>query len=103
MKSTDLLRIEHKLDALLFYLREMTHQPPRTMPKPIPGMGGMTDGTCPITNSSIHYFIDVATGDVRRKDGLDVGLVEAPLPTLNTHENKSVMLGGDIGGSVEND
>ena len=96
MKSTDLLRIEHKLDALLFYLRDLTSQPPRMMPRPIPGMGGMTDGVCPITGSSIYYYIDVTTGDVRRKDALTTGLVESPLPKVSDFESKSVMLGGDL-------
>lgn len=93
MKSTDLVRIEHKLDAILFYLRDLAHTPPRPMPRPIPGMAGMTDGVCPITGSPIYYHIDVETGEIRRKDGLTTGLVEAPLPKLPAEgASKSVML-----------
>ena len=103
MKSTDVIRLEHKLDAILFYLKELTGKPARPMPQPIPGMSGMSDGVCPITGSPITYHIDVTTGDVRRSDALAVRLVEAPLPKLPAVDNKSVMLSSILDGGGGDD
>lgn len=81
MNSEDILRIEHKLDAILWYLRELTGIPAKEMPKPIFGSSGKTDGVCPITDTDIYYNMDVH-GKVRRQDGLNSGTQSInPLPT----------------------
>lgn len=81
MNSEDVLRIEHKLDAILWYLREITGIPPKDMPRPLLGLSGKTDGTCPITNTDIYYNMDIH-GKVRRQDGLSSGTQSInPLPT----------------------
>ena len=89
-----LLRIEHKLDAILFYMRGMTGMPPAQMPKPIPGMRGMTSSKCPITDTHIYILIDPVTGKASRKDGLSTGIVETSgFPERPTFASKSVILG----------
>ena len=87
-------RIEHKLDVLITYLKALTGDMPEDMPKQIPGMGGMTTGTCPITNTPIYIRIDPRSGDVRRTDGLKTGLVEVHVnPETNSFVSNSVVLG----------
>lgn len=81
MNSEDLLRIEHKLDALLWYMKEITGIPPKSMPKPLYGASGKTDGVCPITDTDIYYNVD-SSGRIKRTDGLSSGtFVINPLPT----------------------
>ena len=72
--SEEILRIEHKLDVLINYLHGMTNVAPADMPKLIPGAGGITNGTCPITKSVISYSIDPETGDSKRTDALSSGM-----------------------------
>lgn len=80
MNNEDVLRIEHKLDAILWYLKEITGIPPKDMPKPILGLSGKTDGVCPITNTDIYYSSDV-NGKIKRVDGLTSGTLNlVPLP-----------------------
>lgn len=75
------LRIEHKLDVIIAYLHGMTNVPPQDIPKPIPGMGGVTDGRCPITGTTIKYSIIPETGAVVRQDGLLNGVPSSlPVP-----------------------
>jgi len=94
IKGEEIIRIEHKLDAILWYLKTMTGVPPIDMPKPIPGMNGMTDGKCPITNTSIYLTIDPSTGKPSRKDGLSSGLVETTLfPEPPPFKSTSAVLG----------
>jgi hypothetical protein len=89
-----LLRIEHKLDALLLYMRGMTGMPPAQMPKPILGMGGLTGSKCPITDTDIYVIIDPITGKASRKDGLSTGIIETSVfPEQPTFASKSVILG----------
>ena len=76
VRGEDILRIEHKLDAIIFYLAEMTGTPPRKMPNKIPGLSTLTGGKCPITGTDIHYILDVKTGQPRRKDGMHSGVLE---------------------------
>ena len=94
IKGEELIRIEHKLDAILTYLGAMTDMPPIQMPKPIPGLGGLTDGKCPITGTGIHLTVDPASGKPMRKDGLRSGLVETSLfPEPPSFSSTSVVLG----------
>ena len=72
--SEEILRIEHKLDVIINYLHGMTNVPPADMPKLLPGGGGLTNGTCPITGTAIRYSIDPETGDSKRVDGLSSGM-----------------------------
>tara|TARA_Y100000592_G_scaffold97315_1_gene167780 strand:+ start:4614 stop:4922 length:309 start_codon:yes stop_codon:yes gene_type:complete len=72
--SEEILRIEHKLDVIINYLHGMTNVPPADMPKLLPGGGGLTNGTCPITGSVIRYNIDPETGDSKRTDALSSGM-----------------------------
>lgn len=74
MNSETMLRIEHKLDVLINYLHGMTNVPPADIPQPMPGRGGITDGTCPITGTPIVYQVDPVSGQVVRTDGLDSGM-----------------------------
>jgi len=74
-KGEDFVRLEHKLDAILFYLKHLTGEQPKQMPKVIPGLSGMTDGICPITESPIYFKIDAKSGKVVREDGLSTGIV----------------------------
>lgn len=93
-KGEEFLRIEHKLDAILTYLSAMTDMPPIQMPKPIHGLGGMTDSKCPITHTPIYMTLDPATGKPMRKDGLQSGLVETSLfPEPPSFSSTSVVLG----------
>lgn len=73
----EFIRLEHKLDAILVYLMQLTGERPLPMPSIVPGLGGMTNGKCPITGSSIHLKIDPKTGKAVREDALTSGLVEA--------------------------
>lgn len=94
IKGEDIIRVEHKLDAILWYLRTMTGVPPVNMPKTIPGMSGMTDGKCPITDTPIYLTIDPATGKPSRRDGLSSGLVETTLfPEPPSFKSNSAVLG----------
>jgi hypothetical protein len=81
MTEEALLRIEHKLDVLIAYLHGMTNVPPQDIPKPLPGLGGETDGRCPITGTKIHYQYSPQTGAVARVDGLLTGIPKSlPVP-----------------------
>jgi len=94
IKGEELIRIEHKLDAILTYLAAMTDMPPVQMPTPIPGLGGLTDSKCPITGTGIYLMMDPATGKPMRKDGLRSGLVETTLfPDPPSFSSNSVLLG----------
>lgn len=96
MKGEDILRIEHKLDVLIWYMRELTGIPPKQMPRQIHGMGGMTDGKDPVTDTPIYYNVDVLSGTVTRKDGLNSGVVASgPISQPQIKEYVSV-LRGDI-------
>jgi hypothetical protein len=76
-----LLRVEHKLDVLIDYLHGMTNVPPRDIPKPVRGGGGVSDGKCPITGSQIRYEVDTESGAVYRDDNLLRGIHSAmPVP-----------------------
>ena len=100
LSSETVLRIEHKLDVIIAYLSGQVapHSLPRDMPKLIPGMGGMTDGVCPITQTPIHYLIDPRSGDVKRSDGLSSGMVDTkPIAPAVMPESKSVILTGNFG------
>lgn len=74
MRGEDLIRIEHKLDAVLWYLRNLTGEMPVQLSPPLPGLDGTTANTCPITNTAVKLQIDPKTGDVVRKDGLSSGV-----------------------------
>jgi len=94
IKGEELIRIEHKLDAILTYLAAITDMPPIQMPKTIIGLGGLTDGKCPITGTSIYLTIDPDSGKPMRKDGLRSGLVETTLfPDPPAFSSTSVVLG----------
>lgn len=94
INGEELIRIEHKLDAILTYLGAMTDMPPIQMPKPIPGLGGLTDSKCPITGTDIYLTIDPTTGKPVRKDGLRTGLVGVSLfPDPPAYRSSSVVLG----------
>ena len=81
MTNEALLRIEHKLDVIVSYLHGMTNVPPGDIPQPLPGMGGVTNGKCPITGTSIRYDFDQQTGGVIRSDGLLRGVPSSlPIP-----------------------
>lgn len=89
MTEEALLRIEHKLDVIISYLHGMTDVPPQEMPKPIPGMGGVTDGRCPITGTPIRYGFDQQTGGVIRTDGLLEGVPKSlPIPDPPAWESR---------------
>ena len=94
IKGEDILRIEHKLDAVIAYLKAMTGEAPLPMPKKVPGLSTMTNGVCPITDTPIHYTIDVSTGQPRRKDGLHSGMTETgPISSASSFKSNSVMMG----------
>ena len=94
ISGEELLRIEHKLDAILIYMRGMTGISPAQMPKPIPGMRGMTGSKCPITDTNIYLYVDPVTGKASRRDGLSTGIVEtSAFPEQPTFTSKSVVLG----------
>ncbi|MEC8306973.1 MAG: hypothetical protein VXZ72_03905, partial [Chlamydiota bacterium] len=76
-KGEDFVRLEHKLDAILVYLKRLTGEPPSPMPKMVPGLGGMTDGSCPITGSPIYFKVDPKSGKVIREDALTTGVVDS--------------------------
>jgi hypothetical protein len=81
MTEEALLRIEHKLDVIISYLHGMTNVPPQDIPKPLPGMGGETDGRCPITGTKISYNFVPETGALVRTDGLLNGVPKSlPVP-----------------------
>lgn len=81
MTEEALLRIEHKLDVIISYLHGMTNVPPQDIPKPLPGMGGETDGRCPITGTTISYNFIPETGALVRTDGLLNGIPKSlPVP-----------------------
>lgn len=81
MTEEALLRIEHKLDVIISYLHGMTSVPPQDIPKPLPGMGGETDGRCPITGTKISYNFVPETGVLVRSDGLLRGIPKSmPVP-----------------------
>jgi hypothetical protein len=97
------IRIEHKLDAILVYLKRLTGESPITLEKPIHGLNGLTNGKCPITDTNIHLRLDPKTGLVSREDGLSSGIVEGQLPAMpdNSMKFKGIMskdlFGGDDG------
>jgi hypothetical protein len=98
MKGEDLIRIEHKLDALLWYMQELTGIPPKDIPRQIPGAGGMTNGVCPITRTPIYYHVDVNSGSVVRKDGLTSGVVSSSPISMPEVKGYSVtILNGGLG------
>ena len=74
------VRIEHKLDAILYYLKRLTGDEPIPLSKPIPGLNGLTNGICPITQTQIHLKLDPKLGVVVREDGLSTGLIECKIP-----------------------
>jgi len=74
MRGEDLIRIEHKLDALLWYMRKLTGEMPVPLSPPIPGLDGRTNNTCPITDTVVRLQIDPKSGDVVRRDGLSSGV-----------------------------
>lgn len=81
MTEDALLRMEHKLDVIISYLHGMTNVPPQDIPKPIPGLGGETDGQCPITGTKIRYNFVPETGILVRSDGLLNGVPKSlPVP-----------------------
>jgi hypothetical protein len=92
INGEDVLRIEHKLDAILWYLKEMTGVPPRDMPKQIPGLGGLTNGKCPITNTDIYYLLDVNTGKVSRFDGLKSGVTSGSAVKMPDNKPNNTIL-----------
>jgi hypothetical protein len=99
VSGEDLLRIEHKLDVLIQYMCGVNAvgNPAPDMPKLIPGMGGMTDGVCPITRSAIHYHVDPRSGNVRRTDGLKSGMTDtSPYTGIPDTASTSVMLTGNF-------
>jgi hypothetical protein len=75
MRGEDIIRIEHKLDALLWYMRKLTGEMPTQLQQPLPGMGGMTGNRCPITDTPVYLTVDPKTGDIVRKDGLSSGVI----------------------------
>lgn len=90
MIEESLLRMEHKLDVIISYLHGMTNVPPSALPRPVLGMGGLTDGKCPITGTAIRYAFDQTTGGVVRKDGLLDGISSAlPVPEPPTWDTRS--------------
>ena len=98
------IRIEHKLDAILFYLKRLTGEDPIPLEKPIRGLSGLTNGWCPITKTPIYLSIDPKTGKVKRSDGLSTGLVEGSMPTLpdTSLGANSLMLKDTLGGNDDN-
>lgn len=106
IRGEDLLRIEHKLDVLIQYLtgENISGSPAPDMPKMIPGMGGMTNGVCPITKTAIYYHLDPKSGQVKRSDGLTSGVVEtSPYTGTPNTASKSVMLTGGFTGDNSDD
>ncbi len=95
------IRIEHKLDAILTYLKRLTGEDPIQLEKPIHGLNGLTNAKCPITGSSIYIRLDPKTGLATRADGLTTGLVEGQIPTLpdNSMKFKGIMSKDLLGGS----
>ena len=73
-------RIEHKLDAILTYLKNLTGEDPIPLHKPMHGLNGLTNNVCPVTNTPVYLTLDPKTGDVVRSDGLSTGLVKSPIP-----------------------
>lgn len=101
MTGEDLIRIEHKLDAILWILRETTGITPRSLPQRIPGMGGITTGVCPITLSPIEYHADAKTGRVYRRDALRVDIVDiGRIPDPPVMENTATLLSKLTGGEM---
>lgn len=101
MTGEELIRIEHKLDAILWMLREELGRAPRPLPQRIPGMGGITTGVCPITLSPISYHADAKTGRIYRTDALKVDLVDiGRIPDPPALENAAVMLSKLTGGEM---
>jgi hypothetical protein len=95
----DILRIEHKLDVIIQYLCGLNIKgaPAPDMPKLIPGMGGMTDGKCPITLTPIHYHVDPISGLAKRSDGLKSGMTDtSPYKGVPSTSSTSVMLTGNF-------
>jgi len=94
------IRLEHKLDAILMYLKHLTGEEPIPLERPIHGLNGLTNGRCPITGTPIHLRLDPRTGLVSREDGLSSGLIEGQLPGLpdNTMKFKGIMSRGTAGG-----
>ena len=100
LNGETIVRIEHKLDAILFYLRNLTGEMPIALEKPIPGLNGLTNGKCPITNTDIYLRLDAKEGKIIREDGLRTGLIEGGLPAqLDTSLSYSPFVLGGSGGS----
>ena len=101
--SEENIRIEHKLDAILFYLKRLTGEDPIPLEKPIPGLNGLTNNICPITNTPVYLNIDAKTGKVKRSDGLSSGLVEGSIPLIpNTSlGSNSILLRDTLGDTDE--
>ena len=97
------IRLEHKLDCILWYLKRLTGEDPPQLERPIPGLNGLTNGICPITNTSVYLRVDPKSGLVHREDGLTSGLVEGAIPALpdNPSKFKGIMLSDTLGGSDE--
>jgi len=101
MTGEELIRIEHKLDVIIWLLREAYGGTPRALPQRIPGMGGITTGVCPITLSPIEYHADAKTGRIYRRDALRVDLVDiGRIPDPPMVDNMAVMLSKLTGGEV---
>jgi len=104
VKGEDLLRIEHKLDVIIQYLCGLNAvgSPAPDMPKMIPGMGGMTDGKCPITLTPIHYHVDPISGGAKRVDGLKSGMTDtSPFTGVPNTSSSSVLLTGNFTESAD--
>ena len=99
----EFIRLEHKLDAILTYLKRLTGEEPIKLERPIPGLGGLTNNMCPITNSPIYINIDPTTGKVKRTDSLSTGLVEGSIPAVPDTRlgSSSLMLKDTMGDTDE--
>jgi hypothetical protein len=97
------VRLEHKLDILIWYLKRLTGEDPLPLERPIPGLNGLTNGVCPITNTSIYLRVNPKSGLVHREDGLATGLVEGAMPPLpdSPSKFKGIMLSDPLGGPIE--
>jgi len=70
--------------------------------KMIPGMGGMTDGKCPITLTPIHYHVDPISGGAKRVDGLKSGMTDtSPFTGVPNTSSSSVLLTGNFTESAD--
>lgn len=99
--SEENIRIEHKLDAIILYLKRLTGEEPIQLERPIPGLNGLTNNVCPITNTPVYLSIDAKTGRVKRSDGLSSGLVEGAIPLVPDTRlgSNSILLKDSLGGA----